>query len=138
MVAGRKRTLDPKVFVSKRHCVNHATGLCEACRYSSAPTTVQKQINSVFNMILFTTHGLDLATTYLHNQQRHMTMKEERIESSFVLPAKVGDPRQYRPPESELDGAGMWNPRPFSGVRAGALASLLAALWMNAELSAPW
>ena len=31
MVSERKRTLDPKVFVSKRHCGNHATGLCEAC-----------------------------------------------------------------------------------------------------------
>ena len=30
MVAERKRTLDPKVFVSKRHCGYHAKELCEA------------------------------------------------------------------------------------------------------------
>ena len=35
MVADRKRTLDPKVFVSKRHCGNHVTGLCEACMHSA-------------------------------------------------------------------------------------------------------
>ena len=36
----RKRTLDPKVFVSKRHCGYHATGLCEACMYSAGDEQV--------------------------------------------------------------------------------------------------
>ena len=36
----RKRTLDPKVFVSKRHCGYHATVLCEACMYSAGDEQV--------------------------------------------------------------------------------------------------
>ena len=32
VVAQKKRTLDPKVFVSKRHCGSNATGLWEACK----------------------------------------------------------------------------------------------------------
>ena len=35
MVGERKRTLDSKVLVSKRHCGNHATVLREACMYSA-------------------------------------------------------------------------------------------------------
>ena len=40
MVAESERTLDPKVFVSKRHCGSRATGLCEACMYSSVDETL--------------------------------------------------------------------------------------------------
>ena len=35
MVAERKRTLDSKVPLSKRHCRNHATVLCKSCLYSA-------------------------------------------------------------------------------------------------------
>ena len=35
MMAERRRTLDPKVFASKQHCRNHATGLCGACTVSA-------------------------------------------------------------------------------------------------------
>ena len=36
MVAEKERTLSPKVFLSKRYRGNHATGLCEARKYSAA------------------------------------------------------------------------------------------------------
>ena len=35
-VAEKERMLNPKVFLSKRYCGNHATGLCEARMYSAA------------------------------------------------------------------------------------------------------
>ena len=35
VVTERKRTLDPKVFVSKWHCGSHVTGLCDSCMFSA-------------------------------------------------------------------------------------------------------
>ena len=85
---GRKeRTLDPKVFASKRYCGNHATGPCEACMYSAVD---EKLIGRLYNCSTFlqtSGHFFQLVQATAEGVRRYMGAPIGNM-SPNVLPSR--------------------------------------------------